>query len=80
MLLGESNAALKALELLDNHLASFTDRLEVNPVEGLGDKIAEAQKRLADANDATYQKRPSESDIAEARKRLADSREPPVVN
>lgn len=50
ILRGQLASALRAWELLGKHLALFTERFEVSPVEGLAERMAEARARL-DAED-----------------------------
>ncbi len=46
MMRGKDGNAIKALELLGRHLKMFTDKLEINPCEGLAERIAEARANL----------------------------------
>ncbi len=58
---GKFLPALKALELLGRHLKMFTDKLEINPVEGLAERLAEARARMAAQDAALY--KPPEGDV-----------------
>jgi len=55
MMRGKDGNAIKALELLGRHLKMFTDKLEINPVEGLAERLAEARARVNAKQDALYQ-------------------------
>jgi hypothetical protein len=58
LLRGQLASALRAWELLGKTLALFTDRLEVSPVEGLAERLAEARARVGITTHDTAMYRP----------------------